>query len=103
MKGNNRSMLKNKVRLLVLVLPSLFLLACSTEGKNDYGSYYEKQSSLTSLKLPTAMASQEMDNYYTVPPGPMADVKTVSILPPGSLAFQLALAKEQAKTNPGKS
>jgi uncharacterized lipoprotein len=69
------------------------LLGCSVEGKNDYGSYYQKQASLDVLKMPPGISAQGTDNYYVVPPGPMADVKTISILPPGSRAYQSALEK----------
>ena len=78
--------------LLPLLLASA-LAACSVEGKNDYGSYYQKQTSLDVLKMPPGVSAQGADNYYVVPPGPMADVKTISILPPGSRAYQLAVEK----------
>lgn len=90
--------MNKKMKLWALFLLSSTLLGCSVEGKNDYGSYYQKQESLNVLKMPPGVSAQGADNYYVVPPGPMADVKTVSILPPGSRAYQSALAKQNAKT-----
>ncbi len=89
--------MNKKMKLWVLFLLSSTLLGCSVEGKNDYGSYYQKQESLNVLKMPPGVSAQGADNYYVVPPGPMADVKTVSILPPGSRAYQSAVAKQNAK------
>ena len=78
---------------IVLFLMSVLVLGCSVEGTDDFGSYYQKQASLEPLKMPPGVTAEKMDNYYIVPPGPMADVKTVSILPPGSRAFNSALKK----------
>ena len=89
--------MNKKMKLWVFFLLSSTLLGCSVEGKNDYGSYYQKQDSLNVLKMPPGVSAQGADNYYVVPPGPMADVKTVSILPPGSRAYQSAMAKQNAK------
>lgn len=85
-------MTKTMKALLPLLLAGA-VAACSVEGKNDYGSYYQKQASLDVLKMPPGVSAQGADNYYVVPPGPMADVKTVSILPPGSRAYQSAIDK----------
>jgi len=87
-----------KMNAAVLFLLSILLVGCSVEGKNDFGSYYQKQASLDLLKMPPGIQAEDVDNYYIVPPGPMADVKTVSILPPGSRAFESAVAKQQAKS-----
>ncbi|MBY0377629.1 MAG: hypothetical protein K2Q33_03590 [Gammaproteobacteria bacterium] len=86
-----------KINAMALLLLTSLLLGCSVEGKNDFGSYYQKQASLELLKMPPGVQAEGVDNYYTVPPGPMADVKTVSILPPGSRAFESAIARQQAK------
>ena len=90
--------MNKKMKLWALFLLSSILLGCSVEGKNDYGSYYQKQESLNVLKMPPGVSAQGADNYYVVPAGPMADVKTISILPPGSRAYQSAVAKQNAKT-----
>jgi uncharacterized lipoprotein len=90
--------MNRKMKLWALFLLSSILLGCSVEGKNDYGSYYQKQESLNVLKMPSGVSAQGADNYYVVPAGPMADVKTISILPPGSRAYQSAVAKQNAKT-----
>jgi hypothetical protein len=84
--------------IAALLLLTSVLLGCSSEGKNDFGSYYQKQARLNVLKMPPGVSAQGAENFYVVPPGPMADVKTVSILPPGSRAFQLALAKQKPTT-----
>ncbi len=81
------------INALLFSLLASALAACSVEGKNDYGSYYQKQGSLSVLKMPPGVNTQGADNYYVVPPGPMADVKTISILPPGSRAYQSAVDK----------
>ena len=90
--------MNKKMKAAMLFLLSSTILGCSVEGKNDYGSYYQKQESLNVLKMPPGVSAQGADNYYVVPPGPMADVKTVSILPPGSRAYQSAVTKQNAKT-----
>lgn len=89
--------MNKKVKAAMLFILSSTVLGCSVEGKNDYGSYYQKQESLNVLKMPPGVTAQGADNYYVVPPGPMADVKTVSILPPGSRAYQSAMMKQNAK------
>ncbi len=89
--------MNKKANALLLFLLGSALLGCGVAGKNDYGSYYQKQASLGVLKMPPGVSAEGADNYYVVPVGPMADVKTVSILPPGSLAFELALAKQKPK------
>lgn len=83
-----------KINVVILLLLSGVLLGCSVEGKDDFGSYYQKQASLDVLKMPPDVTARGVDDYYVVPPGPMADVKTVSILPPGSRAFQSASTKQ---------
>lgn len=87
-------MIKTKI---ILFLMSVLLLGCSVEGTDDFGSYYQKQASLEPLKMPPGITAEKIDNYYIVPPGPMADVKSVSILPPGSRAFNSALKKTSPK------
>ncbi len=92
--------MNKKMKTAVLFLLSGTVLGCSVEGKNDYGSYYQKQDSLNVLKMPPGVSTEGADNYYVVPAGPMADVKTVSILPPGSRAYQSAMAKQNTKATP---
>lgn len=88
--------MNKKTNALLLFLLGSTLVGCSVEGKNDYGSYYQQQESLSVLKMPSGVTEQGADNFYVVPPGPTADVKTVSILPPGSRAYKLAMAKNEA-------
>ena len=39
------------------------LLGCSIEGKDDFGSDYQKQASLDSLKIPPGISAKGLDNY----------------------------------------
>jgi uncharacterized lipoprotein len=84
-----------KISKIMLVIGVGLIAGCTMEGKNDYGNYYQKQASLNVLKTPLGVTGELLDNYYVVPAGPMADAKAISILPPGSLAYQLALDKNQ--------
>ncbi len=85
----------SKINKIVWLVGVALIAGCTMEGKNDFGNYYQKQASLSELKTPAGIPNEQLDNYYVVPAGPMADVKTISILPPGSLAYQLALEKNQ--------
>lgn len=89
--------------LWILALSSaLFLSACSSEGKQDFGDSYIQGQSLPPLKMPPGTTQSDIDPYYSVPPTDMQSNGQMSILPPGSLAAKLAAEKgtQQAPATP---